>query len=315
MRAVSGDDVDICLLTDDVDGVQWVIPMIVRPLPSALGLSASDCVSPYGFGGPYCSTPGTEATSFLNRVEAWIRESNYCSGFIRLDVGLNAPTGPLSKAAEIVDIAPVVSVDLTRSPNERWSNYEAKVRKNVRRATSSGCRAELVDAETHFNEFVEIYRATMERRNADSFYFFPSARLREFVTRAPGQVDLWLVYSPSGQAVSVELVLVSDESVYSFLGGTRVEAFPMRPNDLLKHQVCEHYSAIGKRRYLLGGGFQAGDGIFKYKKSFDPSGVNCFRGARVEGAKDQYALAVERHLAIRSPGPDANYFPPYRGAS
>ena len=59
-------------------------------------------------------------------------------------------------------------------------------------------------------------------------------------------------------------------------------AFDVRPNDLLKWQLILWLRNEGKRRFVLGGGYSADDGIFRYKRSFAPHGlVPFFVGRRV----------------------------------
>ena len=113
-----------------------------------------------------------------------------------------------------------------------------------------------------------------------------------------------------GTVVSTELVLRGDRTCYSFLGGTRQEAFPMSPNDLLKHDVIEHAAAAGLEHYVLGGGYQQGDGIFRYKKAFDPTGTVPFHGVQLVPDADAYEAACSAASA-----PDTSFFPRYRAPS
>ena len=77
-------------------------------------------------------------------------------------------------------------------------------------------------------------------------------------------------------------MLVSERNAYSFLGGTASDAFELRPNDLLKWELILWLKSAGKRRFVLGGGYGADDGIFRYKRSFAPHGlVPFFVGRRV----------------------------------
>ncbi len=96
----------------------------------------------------------------------------------------------------------------------------------------------------------------------------------------------------TGRVVSTELVLVSDAHYYSFLGGTLQDAFVHAPNDLLKHAVIEHGHGAGKTHYVLGGGDQPGDGIFRFKLAFDPEGVVPFFGIQLVADAGLYDALV-----------------------
>ena len=116
------------------------------------------------------------------------------------------------------------------------------------------------------------------------------------------------VVDETGGVVSTELVLTGDRFCYSFLGGTRASAYPASPNDLLKHRVIEHGAEVGLAGYVLGGGYQPGDGIFRYKRSFDPTGIVPFMGVRLVADQAAYEL-------MSGPAIDADFFPAYRAAS
>jgi hypothetical protein len=117
--------------------------------------------------------------------------------------------------------------------------------------------------------------------------------------------------------VSSELVLCSAKHVYAFLGGTRQEAFPLRPNDLLRHRTALWAMEQGKRAYVLGGGYQPGDGILRHKRAFAPGGEVPFRVAGLVHDRESYLdLATRRaaHAAARGQewAPRAGFFPAYR---
>jgi hypothetical protein len=120
-----------------------------------------------------------------------------------------------------------------------------------------------------------------------------------------------------GRVISTELVLVSAENVYSFLGGTDSRGFEMRPNDLLKYEIVLWAKRQGKRRFVLGGGYKTGDGIYRYKLGFAPHGsMPYYVGCRVLRADLYDKLVKNKEALARSKGdewfPQTGYFPAYR---
>jgi CelD/BcsL family acetyltransferase involved in cellulose biosynthesis len=121
----------------------------------------------------------------------------------------------------------------------------------------------------------------------------------------------------AGRVVASELVLLSGNAAYSFLGGTDSAAFRLSPNHLLKVEIIRWAAAQGKQWFVLGGGFQPNDGIFQYKRGFAPRGVISFhvgckvrdeeRCNRLIDARRRYG---ERNGQVWLPRPD--FFPPYR---
>lgn len=294
------------LLLEGPDGVA-LVPLVLRPVPGKPSLDAS---SPYGYGGPYLGPEAPPPREVLLEVGRWVRETGIASAFLRLSLDVDVETGPLGPGTEVLALQQNVVVNLTRSEDRIWTDYEHKVRKNVNKARRGGCTVERSDRLEDPAEFADVYLATMSRRGAATSFRLNASFFASLGSELAGSYSVFVVRDPTGRAVSVEFVLESDRYLYSFLGGTLSEAFPLTPNDLLKHEAVLHGHRTGRRGYVLGGGYGGQDGIFRYKRSFDPAGVRDFRAARVIGDEASYAALVQRR---RSVGPLApGFFPAYR---
>ncbi len=286
---------------------------MLRPVPTALSEHEDlwDATSPYGYGGPF----GDHICFGLlwEGLLQWMEARNVVSYFGRLPLGLSIDQ-PLSPRLEAVTVAENVVVDLTRPADDQWRHYEHKVRKNVAKARRAGLAATIRPRFTDVDEFAGLYADTMERRNADDFYRFRPEFFARLVSSLGGTCLVAEVRDPTGALVSAELVLASERRLYSYLGGTRREAFPLAPNDLLKHTVIEYGRTAGFTEFILGGGRRPGDGIFAYKRSFDRDGVVPFRVAHVVADSAAYLSLTEAHAArvgdqARVP---SSFFPAYR---
>jgi CelD/BcsL family acetyltransferase involved in cellulose biosynthesis len=221
---------------------------------------------------------------------------------------------PYPGQVEVLQPNIVRSLDL----NEQalWADVDHKVRKNVKRARACGVVIERDDTGRHLSAFAAIYESTLKRRGASTDYFFPHSFFEKLHASVPGQFMYFHARS-ADVVVSTELVLISADRVYSFLGGTQDNAFHLRPNDLLKYEVTLWAKREGKQAFVLGGGHTPGDGIFRYKKSFAPRGVTPFRvGKRVLNRPTYDALVESRGAYAKRLGqewvPKADYFPAYR---
>jgi hypothetical protein len=297
----------------------WILyPFVLRPVttPGSAGSDRKpvDITTPYGYGGPFFSGDARDhAEAFWSAFDAWARDSGVVSEFVRFHLCEEAL---LPYPGERRTVRENVVRTLGPTPEELWSEFEHKVRKNVKRARASGVEIEVDERGERLDEFLRVYRATMDRRHASRGYYFP----RRLFEAIGGQLEGQFVYLHAlheGDVVSTELALVSADTVYSFLGGTEADAFPLRPNDLLKHELILWARRSGKRRVVLGGGYAAGDGIFRYKRAFAPRGVVAFRvGRRILDAH-AYAALVEGHRVEalrRDPAwqPSDEFFPAYR---
>jgi lipid II:glycine glycyltransferase (peptidoglycan interpeptide bridge formation enzyme) len=204
--------------------------------------------------------------------------------------------------------APNVVVSTTISADEQWRTYEHKVRKNVNKARRNGCAVVRQDDAVGTSRFHTIYEETMNRRGAADRYLFSHDFFAGLATDLRGNCGFYLVYDQKGEAISAELVLTSDQWSYSFLGGTRSDFFHLAPNDLLKHRVIDDTRERGAAGFVLGGGLTPNDGIFRYKRSFAPTGVVGFRTARM-------VLDAAAYERLSRGQAETEYFPAYRRPS
>lgn len=272
------------------DGVLY--PLLLRRDPV-------DVVSPYGYGGAF-RTGDADADAFWAAFDAWASERGAVSELVRLSL---FPERLLAYPGEREQRLVNVVRDLTPSEEELWADYEHKVRKNVKKARRSGLVAEIDEAGARLDDFVRLYEHTLDRRGAAARYRFPRAFFERIRDRLAGHAVFAHVLH-EGRVVSSELALLSATTAYSFLGGTDEAAYELRPNDLLKHELMLWAKAAGKHRFVLGGGHEPDDGIFRYKRSFAPGGLVPFEvGMRVLDPERYAELAGDRQTA---------FFPAYR---
>lgn len=287
-----------------------LFPFVLRPVPGDSG-ALVDITTPYGYGGPFSwdvTDRDALAESFWTAFAQWSDDAHVVSEFVRLSL---FDGDLLPYPGEVTIKQDNVVVDLARDPDDLWMSFEHKVRKNVNKARRSGIEIVVDTDGSRFEDFDRIYSTTMDRRGAGAGYYFG----REFFETIHRELAGQFAYFHAvldGTVISSELVLLSELSAYSFLGGTLEESFASRPNDLLKFEVMRWAAANGRRWFVLGGGYAPGDGIFRYKRAFAPDGARPFAvGTRIVDL-DAYRRATEARDATSPPQTDAGYFPAYR---
>jgi Acetyltransferase (GNAT) domain len=288
------------------EGGSVLYPFLLRDLRGEpFGVDAADVITPYGYGGAFFWGRDRDAVAakFWEAFDGWAAEQPVVSELVRLalfeDELLPYPGDREQRLVNVVR-------DLEPGADELWMDCEHKVRKNVKKARRAGVRIEFDVAGARLDDFLRLYLHTLDRRDAPERYRFS----REFFERLPEQ-RIYVHALHGDDVVSSELVLLSEQSAYSFLGGTDSEAFELRPNDLLKWELILWAKEARKRRFVLGGGYGADDGIFRYKHSFAPHGlVPFFIGRRVL-EPELYRELTERTGARA----DADFFPAYREGS
>jgi hypothetical protein len=293
-------------------------PVILRPLEAEpwAGKDAGGCdlTTPYGYGGPFAwNVPDRLAPAFWGPFEAWARARGAVTSFARLSL---FPEQMMAFDGDLVDRGPNVVRNLQLSDDDLWAHYDSKVRKNVKRAQREGVAISFDSAGERLEDFLSVYERTMKRREALEQYYFPKTFFETILSELAGHFFFAHALA-GGKVVASELVLLSTHNSYFFLGGTLVEAFSLRPGDLLQHEIFRRCRELGLKRCVLGGGYKGDDGILRFKRSFAPGGERPFRvGVRTYNREAMVRLIESRraweHARGRTWNPASDFFPPYR---
>jgi hypothetical protein len=292
----------------------------VRQIGNSPGV---DVVSPYGYGGATYEGDGVgrpiAEESLEYALQSFFAQMNVVSEFVREDLFAEHLT-PCHDGERLVQQQNVV-VDLRTPMEERWMRYAPKVRKNVRHAEEAGLRVEIGNGESFLEPFLGIYYATLTRRHANDYFFLAREKLQLLrdSLQPTGGLQYALVFLKE-RVVAAELLLLSVDTLYSFLGGTDAGYFALRPADLLKHKVIAWGHQRGYAHFVLGGGLKQGDGLFQFKRAFEPGGLADFCVRRVVWNKKWYDLLVaDRDNWEMEKGrtwrPEPGFFPAYRAES
>ncbi|TWH99159.1 acetyltransferase (GNAT) family protein [Flavobacterium tiangeerense] len=231
-----------------------------------------DFITPYGYSGPFFSenTRDSDINFFWDQVDKWYAENDVVSEFIRFNLSGNQT----NYSGKIFPTMLNVKGKIIDKENQ-WKEFDAKVRKNVKRAERENLSSKVFYInipKEKVKEFYEIYIQTMNRTNANENFLYTIEQFQIFLNNNKQHAAICTVYFEN-IPVSSELLLVSKDTIFSFLGGTNELYFDKRPNDFLKVEVLNWARSIDKKYYVLGGGYGFEDGIFKYKKSFFPDDV------------------------------------------
>ncbi len=312
VRLLAGDAGRACAVRFRHDEGEVLYPFLLRPVPVSHREAPQkyDIASPYGYGGPEVIPrkgkldSGEEEAllrAFYATFREYAREQGWVSEFVRFSLFSSAHQHYYGRTEHNNDN---IVVDLRQSDDTLWKSFRHKVRKNVNTAVGHGLRVEEDARGDRIRDFLEIYYDTLQRRGAKSWYFLPEAFFRGLLDEMPQQCRFFHVIR-DGKPVASELVLLSRETMYSFLGGTLQEFYPMRPGDLLKVRIIEWGKEKGFSRFVIGGGHGPHDGVFAFKKSFSPDGiVPFFVGKTVFDEKTYEKLAGEAGWE--------GFFPAYR---
>jgi serine/alanine adding enzyme len=226
---------------------------------------------------------------------------------------------PSERAADLLDSAHVqfnreiVVIDLTLPEEELLRHsFSLSCRNNIRRAQREQVRVVEGRTDADVREFHRIYTMTMERRQAHKRYFFSLDYFLAFRDELPDNT-LFLFAVHRDRAIAAHLYLYDDEEMHDFLGGMEEEHKQLRPTNAIIYAAIQWGRRHGKRRLILGGGYQPNDGIYQFKASFSPlrARFSTYRRVRHPTLYADLCQAWTEYYGCALPR-DATYFPAYR---
>ncbi|MGK0413260.1 MAG: lipid II:glycine glycyltransferase (peptidoglycan interpeptide bridge formation enzyme) [Polaribacter sp.] len=252
-----------------------------------------DFTTPYGYTGPFFSKEITEIEikEFWKLIDEWYLNNRVISEFVRFNLFGNQEYYSGKVFSTLLNVKGNIIDE-----EDQWTAFNHKVRKNVNKAKRENLSSEvyfLDISDEKISEFYDIYLQTMKRTNAKETFLYSFKEFKRFIHNNENHSAICTIYFEE-IPVSSELLLISEDSIYSFLGGTNDKYFDKRPNDFLKFKALNWARTQGKKHYILGGGYGLEDGIFKYKKGFFPNNVvNYYTGRKILNKKVYYQLVSE----------------------
>ena len=231
-----------------------LFPLIKKKISSeqwCSKLGYYDVITPYGYSGAFYWGDGVQyKNTFWEQYRLWCQENKIISTLMRLSLFEGRVLTPIGRIE-----SPYGNIvrSLQLEEEELWYDYKHAVRKNIKRAINSGLQIEVDLSGEKLEDFLRIYYSTMDRVDAKSQYYYSVDYFKSIIKKLPkNYVFFHVLYEE--KVISTELVLLSHNDIYSFLGGTESEYRNMRPNNFLKHEIIKWGRENGKCNFVLGGG-------------------------------------------------------------
>ncbi|GAA3641435.1 GNAT family N-acetyltransferase [Flavivirga jejuensis] len=301
------------------DSSQIFMPIILRQVKSnETDSQYFDAITPYGYSGPLYNDQITELDlkEFWKAVDNWYKENNIITEFIRFSLNKNY----LGYSGLLISSLLNVKGKLYHDFENQWLSFSSKVRNNYRKAVSYNLNIKILNSndinEEHIKTFFDIYTDTMIRHDAKSIYFFSSDYFKNLILNNLDEFTIAIVYLDD-IAISTELIIKNDNTVFAFLGGTDANYYKYRPNDFLRVEIIKWAIKNNYKHYVLGGGLKDNDGLHKSKKALFPKDedVTFYTGRKIIDY-EAYDKLCENHLedygSIHKEELKNYFFPLYR---
>ena len=266
-----------------------------------------DISTPYGYGGWIIE--GDDAHKLFAAYEGWIRKNGIISEFVRFHPMIENHE-KCTDFYEVVQLGAVVHMNLD-DPELIWSNIISKNRNMIRKAVKNGVRVYNGRFPEIYEKFREIYNETMNKDNAEKYYYFTPEFYTSVLNDLPDNAQVFWA-EKDGKVIAASIMLNANGRMNYHLSGSVREYGTFAPTNLILYRAALWGCANSCRTLYLGGGLGAGvDSLFKFKKAFYKGEDlhHFYIGKRIHDAEVYEELKQLRGDTIEN----TNYFPIYRG--
>jgi len=284
-----------------------LLPLVLRPVP---GSDLRDAVSPYGYPGPISDADDPDFWKHACRalVELLCAQS-IVTVFVRLHPFLPTPLDTLGSFGTVVRHGQTVSMDLSLSVEEMWSQTHRTHRNQINKARRANVTV-AVDDWSRLDEWVATYHENMRRVGASDYYFFTAEHFHRLRSALNDTAHLAIAYA-NGEVLGGNLFFEHRGIMHTYLQSTR-GTDTHHADKLLYDEIRRWGREHGNTIYHIGGGLgAASDSLFAYKAAF-AAGRHDFHTWRVVTDADAYAKLIGATAGEPALSTMSGRFPPYR---
>lgn len=262
------------------------------------GRACFDFETAYGYGGPISNNheAGFMTEAFLSMKERAIAE-NYVCGFVRFHPIL-ANWGYFETIGRLMPDRKTIAIDISGGEKATWMNeIHTKNRNVIKKGINNGLEF-VVDNDFHYlKEFEALYNLTMEKHDADDFYYFEPSYYERLKNTIPNRFLGIVKYQ--GRVVAGAVFFYQKPYGHYHLSGSDVSALKLSPNNFLLWEAAIEMMKRGVTYFHLGGGTDGSEDntLFQYKRKFSKHEYKFCIGKVIFNEAYYYGLCNDWELA------------------
>lgn len=228
-----------------------------------------DSITPYGYGGVLFEGDTSEENLqvFWKDYVKKMREEGIVDNFVRYHPVL-ANAVPMKAISNVIDLGKTVAFDLA-SPDVIWENIISKNRNMIRKAEKNGIEIRHGKDLVLFKDFKRIYNATMEKDNAEEYYFFGDAFYESIHRDLNDHYEMFYAVM-NDEIIAMSIMLFANKQMHYHLSGSMREYRNLAPSNLLLYKAALWGCEQGFITFHLGGGVGSGeDNLYRFKAAFN----------------------------------------------
>lgn len=287
---------------------------IKREIPlSVNGEIYFDLVTPYGYGGPIITEYKEGCKSelvkgFENDFQKYCIDNKIVSEFVRFHPIIGNAID-FKETYKIDHIRNTVGTNLLDFDDPIQSEFSKSCRKNIRNALKENISYKITENPTDVCGFKRIYYSTMNRNNADDYYYFDDKYFEKCIELFSDNLLLVeAIYH--GQTIAMGFYFIYDKTIHIHLSGTLSEFLYLSPAYILRYAVTEWGKENGYELIHHGGGRtnDPEDSLYLFKKQFGKNTEFKYHtGKRIWNKKVYSELCKEAGVID-----ELEFFPAYR---
>ncbi|SEP76052.1 Acetyltransferase (GNAT) domain-containing protein [Virgibacillus subterraneus] len=272
-----------------------------------------DITTPYGYGGFIVDGHPTESTLVKLELEYrdYCKKNNILSEFVRFHPVLNNVNGMKYVYDNVINLGQTITMRL-ESRNQIWNDLKGKNRNVIRKAQKAGVEIYWGRNPDLFEKFIEMYKATMDKDDAENYYYFNEGFYKSILNDL--KYNSLMFYAVlEEKIIAMSMILFSNQKMHYHLSASNREYLSYAPTNLLLYEAACWGSENGFEFFHLGGGLGGKeDSLFRFKKAFNRNSNTNFAIGKKIFDKEKYGELLNIRMKEAVFDSDANFFPAYR---
>ena len=272
-----------------------------------------DSITPYGYGGVLFEGDTSEANqqAFWKAYLDKMAEEHIVDNFVRYHPVLkNAVL--MKSISNVIDLGKTIAMDLS-SPELIWENIHSKNRNMIRKAEKNDIVIEHGQGMDLFDKFIKIYNATMDKDNAEEYYYFKRPFYESIHNDLRNNYEIFYARLED-KIIAMSIIIFANGRMNYHLSGSDFEYRNLAPSNLLLYKAALWGCEQGFKTFHLGGGVGSGeDNLYKFKAAFNKiSNYQFSIGKQVFDQEKYDELVRIRRESDPNFDETSHYFPLYR---
>ena len=278
------------------------------------GAQYYDIITPYGYGGPLIhelARPEDKeklVAAYMADFREYARRNRIVTEFVRFHPIIGNGVDFRDAYHSLFD-RKTVGTNLTYDDVIGMEFAKHKQRDIRRILKNPDISYEVDESPAGLDDFIEVYFSTMDRDQADDYYYFGPDYFRNILEWFPGHIVTGKVYLRD-KLIAMGVYFRYGKYLHAHLSGTISEYLEYSPAYILKYALALYGHEKGYEVIHYGGGTSRSpeNGLYKFKKAFGKNTEFDFYIAKKVWDEDNY----QQLCAAAGAGPDSDFFPAYR---